>query len=297
MPMIPLQKMLEVARKHAFAVGYFEAWNQESLEAVLQAAEETGSPVILGFGGMMVDQAWFDRWGLDHFAAMGRAAVERSKVPVCLILNETKELSHCLRGIGLGFNVVMLDSSLLPFEENLAVTRRLVDAAHPKGVAVEAELGHLPEAGREGRGILTDPVTARRFAEETGIDALAVSIGNIHLGIDTTIRVDFSLLEELGKALRIPLVIHGGSSFPRDALKRSMELGVAKMNVGTILKKAFLDGIRETASRTASATDIQALVGSRKESDLFAEGGRRVKELVKDFMADYRSVGKAAAYL
>jgi ketose-bisphosphate aldolase len=297
MPMIPFNRMLEVARANAFAVGYFEAWNQESLEAILQAAEETESPVILGFGGMMVDQAWLDRWGLDHFAAMGRAAVERSTVPVCLILNETKQLAHCLRGIGLGYNVVMLDSSLLPFEENLAVTRRLVDAAHPKGVAVEAELGHLPEAGDEGRGILTDPAAARRFAEETGVDALAVSIGNIHLGIDATIRVDFDLLEELGKALRIPLVIHGGSSFPRDALGRSMELGVAKMNVGTILKKAFLDGIRETAAGTASATDIQALVGSRKGSDLFAEGGRRVKGMVRGFMADYRSAGKAALYL
>jgi ketose-bisphosphate aldolase len=296
MPLISFNRMLEVARAKEFAIGYFEAWSQESLEAVLQAAEEADSPVILGFGGMMVDQAWLDRWGIGYFAAMGQAAVERSRVPVCLILNETKELEHCMRGVRLGFNVVMLDSSLLPLQENIEVTRRLVAAAHPRGVAVEAELGHLPEAGGEGRGILTDPDSARRFAEETGIDALAVSIGNIHLGIDTEIRVDFDLLERLGKALRIPLVIHGGSSFPRDALGRCFELGVAKMNVGTILKKAFLDGIRESVSRTATAADIQALVGSRKESDLFAEGSRRVKELVKGFMADYRSAGKAACY-
>jgi ketose-bisphosphate aldolase len=296
MPMIPFNRMLEVARANAFAVGYFEAWNQESLEAILRAAEETDSPVILGFGGMMVDPEWLDLWGIDHFASMGRAAVERSKVPVCLILNETKQLAQCLRGIGLGFNVVMLDSSLLPFEENLSVTRRLVAAAHPKGVAVEAELGHLPEAGDAGRGILTDPAMARRFVDGTGVDALAVSIGNIHLGIDAAIRVDFGLLEELGRALRIPLVIHGGSSFPRDALERCMAAGVAKMNVGTILKKAFLDGIRETIARTVSATDIQALVGSRKGSDLLAEGSRRVKVLVKGFMADYRSAGKAVLY-
>ena len=295
MPLIPFNKMLGAAIRGRYAVGYFEAWNQDSLEAVLSAAEEADSPVIIGFGPMTVNQDWFEDWGLDYFAAIGKVAVARSRVPVCFILNEAQTYEQCLRGITLGFNIVMLDSSHLSFADNLEITRELVRVAHANGVAVEAELGRLPEAGKDSAGSLTDPEEAREFVQATRIDALAVSIGNVHLLIQGKADIDLGLLEKIRQACEVPLVIHGGSGFPPGLVTDCIDRGVAKFNVGTVLKREYYAGIRANTSRRTDGAELQRVVGSREKSDFTYEGKMRVKEKVKEMLRLYGSAGRSEA--
>ena len=318
MPLCPFRTMLDIALDHGFAVGYFQAWNGDSLEAIVEAGEELDSPLVIGFGGTPVNQDWFNSWGLESAAALGAAAVKRTGVPASLILNETETLEQCLRGIELGFNVVMVDSSALPYRENLEVNKRLVAHARPRGVAVEGELGHLPTgesggavAGRAGdagtspddrRGdsrvgsSLTDPEQAGEFVRETGIDALSVSVGNVHVLTKREARVDLDLISLIRKKTGIPLVIHGGTGFPPSQVKEAIKRGVAKFNVGTVLKKVYYEGLKASIARTDASQDMQLLVGSRETEDITSEAKRRVKEKVKELIRLYGSEGKARLF-
>jgi ketose-bisphosphate aldolase len=293
MPLVPFGQMLGAALKGRYAVGYFEAWNEDSLWAILSAAEETSSPTIIGFGSMTVNQEWFDAWGLECCAAIGRVAAAKSKVPVCFILNEAQTYEQCLRGIELGFNVVMLDSAELPFDENVEITRKLVETAHAKRVGVEAELGHLPEAGKDAAGVPTDAEEARAFVQATGLDALAVSIGNVHCATGGEPEIDLGLLQELRERTGVPLVIHGGSGFPPGLVKECIKLGVAKFNVGTILKKEYYSGIRSRVTHELDGTQVQAVVGSRDPSDFTFEAKRRLGEKVVELLGLYGAVGRS----
>jgi len=155
-----------------------------SLEAVVEAAEAENAPVILGIGGVMMAPGWFDGGGLERLAAAGLATAQITRVPAAFILNEVATFSQIMRGIRAGFNAVMLDSTALPYAEHARLTRQVGEAAHSVGVAVEAESGALPDGSGELGGEisrLTDPGEAARFVAETGVDALAVSIGNVHI--------------------------------------------------------------------------------------------------------------------
>ena len=219
--LVPFNDLLSDAQAGGYAVGYFEAWDIYSLEAVLEAAESENAPVILGFGGVMMEPAWFDGGGLEMLGALGAVTAKRARVPVSFILNEVATYAQVVRGIQAGFNVVMLDTSDLPYSENVRLTKQVVETAHAVRVGVEAEVGELPDAsgemgGRSGR--LTDPDEAARFVSETGIDALAVSIGNVHTLTDGKATVDLERLKAIHQAVRVPLVIHGGTGFPEDAI-------------------------------------------------------------------------------
>jgi ketose-bisphosphate aldolase len=310
--------MLDIALEHGFAVGYFQAWNGDSLEATVEAGEELESPLVIGFGGTPVNQEWFNSWGLESAAALGTAAVNRAGIPASLILNETETLDQCLRGIELGFNVVMVDSSALPYRENLEVNRRLVAQARPRGVAVEGELGHLPtgesgdaaagrlgdagtspndrRGGSRGGSSLTDPEQAVEFVRETGIDALSVSVGNVHVLTKGEARVDLDLISLIRKKTGVPLVIHGGTGFPPGQVKEAIKRGVAKFNVGTVLKKVYYEGLKTSIARTDESRDMQLLVGSREAEDITSEAKRRVKEKVKEFIRLFGSEGKARLF-
>jgi ketose-bisphosphate aldolase len=307
--------MLDLALEHGFAVGYFQAWNGDSLEAAVEAGEELTSPLVIGFGGTPVNQAWFDAWGLESAAALGAAAVRRAGIPVSFILNETETFEQCLRGIELGFNVVMVDSSALPYRENLEVNRKLVAKARPRGVAVEGELGHLPTGETGGiaaavrskktdgapgvprdESSLTDPEQAGEFVRETGIDALSVSVGNVHVLTKGEARVDLDRISQIRKKTGVPLVIHGGTGFPPGQVKEAIKRGVAKFNVGTVLKKLYYEGLKASIARTDESQDMQLLVGSREAGDITSEAKRRVKEKVKELIRLYGSEGKARLF-
>ncbi len=296
MPIIPMRDMLFDALANKYAVGYFEAWDQYSLEAVLEAAEELNSPIILGFGGSMMNQDWFDKNGLRGLAALGKAVAGNANVPVSFLLNEVLSFSQIISGLTWGFNAVMLDTSSLPVEDNISETRKVVEAAHSIGVDVEGECDQLPDASgamhNSEHSSLTNPDVAVRFVEETGVDALSVSIGNVHILTDGCAEIDFELLSELHDAISIPLVIHGGTGFPDSAVKQAIELGVAKFNIGTILKKIYFNTIRGEIVNVPDVYDVQSIVGSRKSGDVLEKAKEMVKEEVKRRILIYGSNDK-----
>jgi fructose/tagatose bisphosphate aldolase len=199
--LVPLPTLLTRAEEGSYALGYFEAWDSYSLEAVIEAAEAERAPVILGFGCTMVDQAWLDAGGIRTLGCIGRSMAERTRMPVALLLNEARTYEEALEGIEAGFNAVMLDTSRWPWEEALAAVSRLVRVAHARGVAVEGELGCLPDAIDGGidqtAAHLTDPDRAYTFVSQTGVDCLAVAVGNVHLLLDAVAPVDMALLEAI----------------------------------------------------------------------------------------------------
>ncbi len=292
MALVPLTGLLADAVAGGYAVGYFEAWDGYSLEAVLEAAEAERAPVILGFGCLLVDQGWLDEGGIETLACLGRGAAERSRVPVSLLLNEAHTLEHALRGVEAGFNAVMLCSS------EVEIVSRLVREAHGRGVAVEGELGALPDAvGDEidaSRASLTDPEQAAAFVEATGVDCLAVSFGNVHVLEGRTAVVDLERLDAVHRRVGVPLVVHGGTSFPAWAVEDAIARGVAKFNVGTALKRAFLDGLTGAVASTAAGASPHDLLGSHGPADLLAAAKVRLVEVVRSLIRLYGSSGRAA---
>src|SRR5579859_1655323 len=236
-----LRDILDQALQHNYAVGYFEAWDTYSFEAVLETAEELTAPAILGFGAAVGNPAWFEAGGVEELATLARVLAERATVPVAVLYNEARTLSQAMRAVRAGCNCIMLDSSRLPWEQNVAVTRDIVSAAHAAGAAVEAELGHLPNAGGPAveAGLVTDPAQAAQFAQTTGVDALAVSVGNVHLLSNGAALLDLDRLARIHQTVQLPLVLHGGTGIPAEAIQPAIARGVAKINYGTRLKQVF----------------------------------------------------------
>jgi ketose-bisphosphate aldolase len=277
------KQLLNDALAAGHAVGYFESWDVYSLEAVLEAAEAENAPVILGFGGVMTEPGWLDGGGLERLAALGLEPACSAKVPVAFLLNEVTTFAQIVRGLKAGFNAVMLDSSALPYAENAQITRQIVAVAHAVGAAVEAEFGELPDASGEmggGAGHLTDPDQAARFVAETGIDALAVSVGNVHTLAHGKAAADWDRLASIHRAVSVPLVIHGGTGFADEDVARAVSLGVAKFNYGTVLKRAFLEGTAEAVRNLPAEVGYHQVIGSRKAADVLQQGKARVRDEV-----------------
>lgn len=293
MALARLSDLLAEAERGGYALGYFEAWDTYSMEAVAEAAEAERSPVVLGFGGMMMDQAWLDRYGIEPLGAYGRSVAERTRVPAALILNEVWEFDHARRGIDAGFNVVMLNSCTLPYVENVEQTRRLVEIAHPQGVEVQAELGQLPDFGAQDAGELTDPRQAREFIAATGADFLAVSVGNEHLRTRGASPIDIERLRAIRAAVDVPLVIHGGSGLPPGTIGELVREGVRLFHVGTVMKRRHLEATRTALGELPAEINYQAVVGSRKLSDFLAPGRAAIGDSVRALMRSCGSSGRA----
>jgi ketose-bisphosphate aldolase len=296
MPLVPLQQILTKARSDAYAVGYFEAWDACSLEAVLTAAEEESAPVILGFGAMMVDGQWLDGGGIEALGAVGRSYAARSFVDVALLFNEAHTLEQAWRGIDAGFNAVMVDTHSWRTEDAIVAVKELCRVAHQSGVAVEGELGSPAEATASGvdhsHASLTDPDEAARFAEETGVDCLAVSVGNVHILMDQEASIDMERLQSIHARVDVPLVIHGGTSFPPAAVAPAIALGVAKFNVGTVLKHEFYAGLESSVRSVGTSPDVHKLLGSHKESDVMGVAQQRMTAKVRSLIRQYGGSGR-----
>jgi ketose-bisphosphate aldolase len=296
MPLVPLTELFERARREGYALGYFEAWDLYSLEAALEAAEAEAAPVILGFGCMMADRDWLDQGGVEALGAMGRVVAERARVPVALLLNEAQTLDQALRGIESGFNAVMLDTSAWAWDDAVAQVSELTRAAHARGVAVEGELGRLPDFIEGGvddsQASLTDPEQAAAFVALTGVDCLAVSVGNVHLLTTRYAPVNLEHLEAISRRVSTPLVIHGGTSFPPNAVRRAIAAGVVKFNVGTILKRAYFDGARQSVQVQPETANVHLILGSHKAEDVMNAGKARMREKIQELMRVYGGSGR-----
>ena len=300
MSLVGCRELIGEAERGGYAVGYFESWNLESLLAVADAAERTSSPVILGFSGIFLpspDRRVADPLGV--IAAMAREVATRLSVPACLLFNESPYLDAVFEAIDLGFGLVMYtDDGLAPtlLEERIA---NVVARAHAKNVAVEGEMTPLEGVGGGLGGVpgdrrLTDHEAARRFVERTGIDALAVNIGQVHMHGRATVRLDLERLASLRREVPIPLVLHGASSIDRDDLKAATGLGIRKINVGSVLKQAFFNAVRQACLGVDNMYNPYEVIGSGLESDILVKGRLAVQDVVEAHMRLFGSAGRAA---
>jgi ketose-bisphosphate aldolase len=296
MSLAHMTDVLAQARQGGYALGYFESWDQYSFEAAVEAAEEARSPAIIGFGGAVADQAWLDGRGVEQMAAIALSLAARASIPAAVLFNEARTFGQVLRGLRAGCTAVMLDTSHLGFDDNVAATRRVVEAAHALGASVEAELGHLADGSDPGvAAVGTDPDEAARFVEQTGIDALAVSVGNVHILEGGAAEIDLERLAAIQWAVPVPLVIHGGTGFPDASVPAAVARGVAKFNVGTRLKRLYLDGLRQSLAELPERINAHALVGSREPVDVLMRSKLAVKAEIGRLMRVYGCAGRAPA--
>ena len=297
MSIMPFNEMMARARKGQYAVGYFESWNMESLLAVADAAEALRSPVILGFSGICLpDPRRSVTDTLGDYAALGLEVCRRLSVPACLLFNESADMNCLLEALELGFHLVMFTDEKLGLDEQVESVRRLVQAAHVKSVAVEGEITPLAGAGGEAvaldRPHLTDTQQAGQFVERTGVDALAVDIGQAHLHGRQKLRLNLNHLTELRSAVSVPLVLHGASSVSREDLAEAVRLGISKINVGSNLKRSYFEALRRACAGVPDDYNPYDIIGSRLTEDVLTVGRIALQRTVEDFMHLFGSAGR-----
>jgi ketose-bisphosphate aldolase len=283
MPLKPIIELFDSARVGGYALGYFESWNLESLQGVIDAAEETRSPVIIGFNGdFLTRTSRLVKERIDWYGALGRAAAESASVPCGLIFNECPKEDVIYLAIKSGFNLVMLADPEASYETYMQRVSKLVHFAHPFGVAVEAEIGELPD-GSSGTvdkhpGSMTDPDLAARFVAATQVDLLSVSVGNVHVLVDGKQALDLDHLEAIRKMVPVPLGLHGGSGIADDSLEAAIQFGVIKVNYGTYVKQRYLAAIRKVLNSTEM--NPHQLLGMGGAEDVLVAGRLAVREAI-----------------
>lgn len=243
--LVTLSEILKDANERHYAVGAFNCLSQENVMGALEAAEELRSPIILQLAEVQFPEA-----PMEMMAPLYLEAARRSSVPVCVHLDHGQSLETCVRAIRLGFTSVMFDGAALPFEENVAASREVTRIAKAAGVDVEAELGKVGNSGVDTADVFTDVDEAVRFVGSTGIDALAVAIGNLHGHYVHTPQLNIQRLIEIHEACdRLPLVLHGGSGTSEADFKACIHNGICKINVATAIQRGIMKRIRERLSQ------------------------------------------------
>lgn len=243
MALVTTKHLLLKAQKEGYAVGAFNVENMEMVQAVVAAAEEMHSPVIIQTTPSTVKYA-----DLEYFYANAKVAAEKASVPIAIHLDHGSSFELAMQALRSGYTSIMIDGSHGTFEENIAVSKAVVDACHPSGVPVEAELGKV--GGKEDDldggddNPYTDPQEAKAFVEATGIDSLAVAIGTAHGVYKGTPRLDVERLSEIRKVVSIPLVLHGTSGVPDEMVQECIRRGICKVNYATDLRIAFSEGVK-----------------------------------------------------
>ncbi|MEH2948049.1 tagatose-bisphosphate aldolase subunit GatY [Sporofaciens sp. JLR.KK001] len=283
MALVTSRQLLSDAQKEGYAVGAFNVENMEMVQAVAAAAEELQAPVIMQTTPSTVKYADF-----AYFYANAKAAAESVSVPVVIHLDHGNSFELAMRALRTGYTSVMIDGSHGTFEENIAVSKAVADACHPSGVPVEAELGKV--GGKEddlegGEGNpYTDPEEAGIFVEKTGVDSLAVAIGTAHGVYKGIPRLDVKRLSEIREVVTIPLVLHGTSGVPDDAVRECIRRGICKVNYATDLRIAFSRGVKAYLKENPDVFDPKKYG---------AAGREEVKQYVMDKIRVCQSVGKA----
>ncbi len=250
MPLVNMKDMLQHAYQHQYAIGAFDVVNLDFVEAVIQAAEQQQSPVIISLA-----ESHFEYFNFELLMAAVEKAAKNSSVPVAIHLDHGSDFASAVNAIRLGCNGLMIDASEHPLTENIRITKELVDMAHQCGIPVEGELGYVP--GEEGEDAERHPgqiqyttvADARRYVDETGVDFLAVSIGTVHGRMKTEPRLDFQRLSEINQALSLPLVIHGGTGLGDEQFRQLIENGVAKINYYTALSDAAARQVNQNCEK------------------------------------------------
>lgn len=231
------------ALKGHYAIPHFNVWNAEMLMGVMDAAEELKAPVIISFGTGFVGNTSF-----EDFSHMMVSMAKKAMVPVITHWDHGRSMEIVRNAYEHGMNSVMRDASASPLDENIRLTKEVVDFFHPLGIPVEAELGHVGNETVYEEALAsyqyTDPAQAAEFVERTGCDSLAVAIGNQHGVYTSAPKLNFEVVEKVQAAVSIPLVLHGASGIGDDDIRRAISLGITKINIHTELCQAAMDAIR-----------------------------------------------------
>ncbi|EEA85656.1 class II fructose-1,6-bisphosphate aldolase [Peptacetobacter hiranonis] len=282
MALVTTKEMLLKAQEGKYAVGAFNVENMEMVMAVIEAAQELNSPVIMQTTPSTVKYA-----GLDYYLANVSAAAKEASVPVAIHLDHGSSFDLAMQALRKGYTSIMIDGSHSVFEENIDITKRVVDACKASLIPVEAELGKV--GGKEddldgGCGGYTDPEEAKIFVEKTNVDSLAVAIGTAHGVYCGVPKLDLDRLSEIRKVVDIPLVLHGASGLSEEAIKESIKRGISKVNFATELRIAYTEGVKNYLKENPDAID------PKKYGSVAME---KVKEIVKSRMEMCGSINKA----
>lgn len=259
MPIVPFTEMVNHASANHYAVPHFNVCNLEMVQAVANAAERLRSPVIFGIHPTESDYA-----GADNLAGLIRSEVGGRRIRAAIHLDHGSSVDEVLRSLRAGYTSVMFDGSTLALDENVRITSEVVRIAQAAGISSEAEVGTIGRRGEYGETIqnphLASPDAAEVMAG-TGIDALAVAIGNAHGVYVAEPKLDLDLLGEIRRRTGIPLVLHGGSGIPADQVQAAIARGIAKVNVGTNLHVAFTTVLRDRLTKDVDGHDVTRILG------------------------------------
>ena len=282
--LVTTKEMLLDAQAGHYAVGAFNVESLEFVMAVIKAAENRKSPVIMQTTPGTVKYA-----NLDYFAAMCKVAAEQASVPVAIHLDHGDGFDRCIQAMHAGYTSVMIDGSHESFEDNIALTKSVADAGRAMGVPVEAELGKV--GGKEddgpaveGESPYTDPAEAKEFVERTGCTSLAIGVGTSHGVYTSDPHIEQSVVKAIRDAVDVPLVLHGTSGVPDEQVAEAVKNGICKVNYATELRQAYTKGFMAYMAENPACFD------PKKPAK---EGMREITELVKIRMTNLNSVGKA----
>jgi fructose-bisphosphate aldolase class II len=278
------KEILQHAHENGYAVGAFNINTMEQVQAIIEAAEETNSPVII-----QASQGGLKYAGVEYIAAMVKVAAEKTSVPVALHLDhgtDFKQIMLCLRN---GFTSVMIDGSHYELEENIKKTRQIVEMAHAVGVSVEAELGKIGGTEDdisvdEKDATFTDPDEAERFVKETEVDYLAIAVGTAHGPYKGEPKIDFDRIKTIKERLNMPIVLHGSSGVPEESIKKAVSLGINKINIDTDIRMAFHRAVKEFIKNNPDVYDPRKILGPCKVE---------MKNVIADKMRMFGAAGKA----
>ncbi|MBP1933997.1 class II fructose-1,6-bisphosphate aldolase [Ammoniphilus resinae] len=287
MPLVSMTEMLNKAVEGKYAVGQFNINNLEFTQAILQAAQEESSPVILGVS----EGAGRYMGGFKLVVEMVKALMDEYKVtvPVAIHLDHGSSFEKCVQAMFAGFTSVMIDGSHHPLDENIAITKKVVDVAHVLGISVEAELGRI--GGQEddlsvdeADAMYAIPSECDRLVRETGVDCFAPALGSVHGPYKGEPRLGFDRMEEVQKLTGVPLVLHGGTGIPTKDIQRAISLGTAKINVNTENQITSAATVRKVLGEKPELYDPRKYLGPARDT---------IKETVKAKMREFGSSNKA----
>ena len=283
MELMTTKQILKKAQEEHYAIGAFNVENMEMVMAVISAAEEMNSPVIMQTTPSTVEYA-----GLDYFIENVKVAASRANVPVAIHLDHGPSFELASKAFRAGYTSIMIDGSHGDFESNVAVSKLVADMCRASDVSVEAELGKV--GGKEDDldggdgGLFTDPLEAKEFVERTGVNSLAVAIGTAHGMYKGEPKLDLDRLSAIREVVSIPLVLHGGSGIPDSKVQESIRRGICKVNYATELRITYTEAVTKYLSENPDTIDPKKYNKAAMEA---------VKNFVKEKMTVCGSVNKA----
>ncbi len=278
------KEVLQDAHKKGYAVGAFNVNNMEIIQAIIGAAEETNSPVIL-----QASQGAIKYAGVEYISGLVKVAAEKASVPVVLHLDHGTDFDQVMLCLRHGFTSVMIDGSKFPLDKNIAETRKVVDIAHVMGVSVEAELGKI--GGTEDNisvderdATFTDVDEAEKFVKETDVDSLAIAVGTAHGVYKGEPKLDFERIKDIKERINMPLVLHGSSGVPDESIKKAVSLGINKINIDTDIRMAFANAVKDFVKENPDEIDPRKILGPAREA---------MKKTIIEKMKLFGSAGRA----